>query len=282
MFDELCKLLDAGREPFKPKKGQTNVMMLVGLQGSGKTTTCTKLAHKYQSKGWKVGLVCADTFRAGAFDQIRQNCTKARIPYYGDYTEPNPAVVALAGVQKFTEEQFEIVIVDTSGRHLQEAALFDEMEEVRNAVNPDSVVFVLDSTIGQAAQEQAAAFKSKIDIAEVILTKLDGHARGGGALSAVAATHAPIIFLGTGEHIHELQPFEAKSFVSRLLGYGDVQALVNKISDAGLENQEELAERLQHGIFTLRDLADQFQNVGRMGSVGELMSMVCASTFCGF
>eukprot|EP00300_Choanocystis_sp_HF-7_P001604 c11291_g1_i2.p1 GENE.c11291_g1_i2~~c11291_g1_i2.p1 ORF type:complete len:482 (+),score=142.70 c11291_g1_i2:45-1490(+) len=274
VFDELCKLLDSGRQPFKPKKGQANVIMFVGLQGSGKTTTCTKLAHLYQSKGWKVGMVCADTFRAGAFDQLKQNCTKARIPYYGDYTESNPAAVAAAGVDKFRDEAFEIIIVDTSGRHRQEAALFEEMEEVKDAVSPDSVVFVLDSTIGQAAQEQAEAFKAKIDIAEVILTKLDGHARGGGALSAVAATKAPIIFIGTGEHIDELEPFEATSFVSRLLGYGDVAGLVNKITEAGLDNQEELVERLQAGLFTLRDLADQFQNVQSLGSISQLMSMI--------
>lgn len=130
VYDNLCRLVDPGVAPFVPKKGQSNVIMFVGLQGAGKTTTCTKLAHFYHRKGWKTCLVCADTFRAGAFDQLKQNATKARIPFYGSYTEIDPVVIAEQGVNKFKQEKFEIIIVDTSGRHKQEAELFEEMLQV--------------------------------------------------------------------------------------------------------------------------------------------------------
>jgi len=218
VFNELCKLLDPGVPTWHPAKGKANIIMFVGLQGSGKTTTCTKLASHYSKKGWKTCLICADTFRAGAFDQLKQNATKARIPFYGSYTEMDPVVIAQEGVERFKEDNFEILIVDTSGRHKQEESLFEEMLQVSQAVQPDNIVYVMDATIGQACESQARAFKDKVDVASVIVTKLDGHAKGGGALSAVAATRSPITFIGTGEHIDDLEPFKTKPFVSKLLG----------------------------------------------------------------
>ena len=201
VFDELCKLLDPGVKPFRPTKKKSNVIMFVGLQGAGKTTTVTKMASYYKRKGWSVGMVCADTFRAGAYDQLKQNATRAGIEYYGSYTERNPVKAAKEGVDAFKSESKEIIIVDTSGRHKQESALFDEMEDVAKAVKPDQVIFVMDGTIGQAAHEQATAFKASIDVGACIITKLDGNAKGGGALSAVAATQSPIVFYGVGEHV---------------------------------------------------------------------------------
>ena len=141
-------------------------------------------------------MVCADTFRAGAFDQLKQNAVKVKVPFYGSYTEADPVVIAEQGVEQFRKEKFEIIIVDTSGRHKQEEGLFEEMKQVADHVPPDDIVFVLDSTIGQAAYDQASAFKSAVSIGSVIITKLDGNAKGGGAISAVAATGAPIIFTG--------------------------------------------------------------------------------------
>lgn len=130
--------------------------------------------------------------------------------FYGSYTETDPAQIAAEGVQKFKEEGYEIIIVDTSGRHMQEEALFEEMEQVSQMTQPDDIVFVMDSSIGQAAHEQATAFKSKVAVGSVIITKLDGHAKGGGALSAVAATGAPITNIGTGEHIEDFEDFEVR------------------------------------------------------------------------
>ncbi|CAH1968078.1 unnamed protein product [Acanthoscelides obtectus] len=275
VFKELMKLVDPGVKPYQPVKGKPNIIMFVGLQGSGKTTTCTKLAYHYQKKNWKSCLVCADTFRAGAYDQVKQNCTKARIPFYGSsYTEVDPVVIAQDGVEMFKKEGFEIIIVDTSGRHKQEDSLFEEMLAVSNAVKPDNIIFVMDATIGQACEAQAKAFKDKVDVGSVIITKLDGHAKGGGALSAVAATNSPIIFIGTGEHIDDLEPFKTKPFVSKLLGMGDIEGLIDKVNELKLEDNEVLLEKIKHGQFTLRDMYEQFQNIMKMGPFSQIMGMI--------
>ncbi|XP_077551672.1 signal recognition particle subunit SRP54 [Haemaphysalis longicornis] len=274
VFKELIKLVDPGVKAWQPTKGKNNVIMFVGLQGSGKTTTCTKLAYHYLKKGWKTCLVCADTFRAGAFDQLKQNATKARIPFYGSYTEVDPVVIAQEGVDKFKGEGFEIIVVDTSGRHKQEDSLFEEMLQVSNATNPDNIIFVMDASIGQACESQARAFKEKVDVGAVIVTKLDGHAKGGGALSAVAATHSPIIFIGTGEHIDDFEPFKVKPFISKLLGMGDIEGLIDKVNELKLDDNEELIEKLKHGEFTLRDMYEQFQNIMKMGPFSQIMGMI--------
>jgi signal recognition particle subunit SRP54 len=273
--NELCSMLDPGKEPYAPKKKQANVIMFVGLQGAGKTTTCTKYAYMHKRKGFKCALVCADTFRAGAFDQLKQNATKAKIPFYGSYTETDPAQIAAEGTAKFREEGYEIIIVDTSGRHMQEAALFEEMQQVSDAVAPDEVIFVMDSSIGQAAHEQASAFKKKVAVGSVIITKLDGHAKGGGALSAVAATGAPITHIGTGEHVEDFEDFEVKSFVSRMLGKGNIAGLMEKMraADVDLEKQApEMMKRLTQGNWTLRDMREQFQAVLKMGPLSNIMN----------
>ena len=268
-------LLFAGVKPYVPVKGRANVIMMVGLQGSGKTTTCTKLAYHYQKKGWKSCLVCADTFRAGAYDQLKQNATKARIPFYGSYTEVDPVIIAGDGVEMFRNEGFEMIIVDTSGRHKQEDSLFEEMLAVSNAIDPDNVIFVMDASIGQACEAQARAFKDKVDVGSVVVTKLDGHAKGGGALSAVAATNSPIIFIGTGEHIDDFEQFKTKAFIQKLLGMGDLEGLITTVGELGLDkNNEQLMKKIQHGEFTLRDMYEQFTNVMKMGPMSQIMGMI--------
>lgn len=276
VFDQLVALVDPHAEPFKPRKGRSNVIMFVGLQGAGKTTTCTKLARHYQTRGFKACLVCADTFRAGAFDQLKQNATKAKIPYYGSLTQTDPALVAADGVAKFKKEKFDIIIVDTSGRHKQEADLFAEMVQIQSAVKPNQTIMVLDSTIGQAAEEQASAFKFAADFGAIIITKTDGHAAGGGAISAVAATHTPIIFLGTGEHMLDLERFAPRAFVQKLLGMGDMQGLFEHVqamtnnSDTAKETYKHIAE----GIFTLRDLRENITSIMKMGPLSKISTMI--------
>ena len=276
VFDQLTHLVDPHAEPYKPKKGKSNVIMFVGLQGAGKTTTCTKLARYYATRGFKACLVCADTFRAGAYDQLKQNATKAKIPYYGSLTQTDPAVVAAEGVSRFKKEKFEIIIVDTSGRHKQEADLFAEMVQVQSAIKPDQTIMVMDGTIGQAAEEQASAFKATADFGAIIITKTDGGAAGGGAISAVAATHTPIIFLGTGEHMMDFDRFAPKPFISKLLGYGDMSGLIEHVqsitrdSAAMKETQKHLAE----GIFTIRDMKEQITNIMKMGPLSKIGGMI--------
>ncbi len=152
---ELTSLLEVDKEPFKPIKGKTSVVMFVGLQGSSKTTTCTKYAYYWSRKNYRVALICADTFRAGAFDQLKQNATKIRVPFYGSYTETDPVQIAKEGVDMFKKEGFDMIIVDTSGRHKQEGALFEEMKQVEQIVKPNDIIFVMDSSIGQACYDQA-------------------------------------------------------------------------------------------------------------------------------
>ena len=190
VVDELTDMLDSENPPYQYKKGKPNVVMFVGLQGSGKTTTCTKFAYHYMKKGWRVGLVCADTFRAGAFEQLKMNAAKIKCPFFGHKKETDPVKIAEEGVNFFKEQKFEIIIVDTSGRHKQEAALFEEMQQVATVVKPDTAIFVMDSSIGQACFDQAQAFNKTIKVGSVIITKLDGHAKGVGALSAVAPTES--------------------------------------------------------------------------------------------
>ncbi|KAH9996792.1 SRP54-type protein [Russula vinacea] len=235
IFDELVNLVDPGIEPYRPKKGYPNVIMAVGLQAS---------VH-YQKRGFKSSIVCADTFRAGAFDQTRQSATKAKVAYFGSYTETDPVAIAAQGVAKFKKEKFEVIIVDTSGRHKQESELFEEMKQIGSAVKPDMTVLVLDASIGQAAEAQSRAFKESADFGAIIVTKMDGHAKGGGAISAVAATKTPIIFLGTGEHLTDLDRFSPQPFISKLLGLGD----------------KEMAKKLEEGKLSIRDWREQIQNV---------------------
>jgi signal recognition particle subunit SRP54 len=273
VYDELVKLVNPHAEPFKPKKGRSNVIMFVGLQGAGKTTTCTKLARWYMARGLRSCLVCADTFRAGAFDQLKQNAVKAKIPYYGSLVDKDPVQVAREGVEKFKKERFEVIIVDTSGRHRQEEELFKEMVEIQQAVKPDQTVMVMDASIGQAAEAQSRAFKETADFGAIIITKTDGAASGGGAISAVAATHTPIIFIGTGEHMLDLERFEPQAFVSKLLGMGDMAGLVEHVQSLKLNNTDTI-KHLTEGVWTIRDLRDQISNIMKMGPLSKVASMI--------
>ncbi|CCI49496.1 unnamed protein product [Albugo candida] len=275
VLDQLIQILQSKKKPFKLKKGGCNTVMFVGLQGSGKTTSIAKYAHYYQRKGWKTCMVCADTFRAGAFDQLKQNATKLRIPFYGSYTEADPVRIAEQGVAQFRADHYELILVDTSGRHKQETDLFAEMKQVAAAVRPDDVVFVMDSTIGQAVHDQASAFVQSVDVGSVIITKLDGHAKGGGALSAVAATGSPIIFYGTGEHFSEFETFDAQRFVSRMMGMGDIRGLMEEVKQSGMfEDDKEFMAKLNKGSYTFRDLYKQLQGVMKLGPLSKVMSMI--------
>jgi signal recognition particle subunit SRP54 len=261
------------------RRGVSNVIVMVGLQGAGKTTTIGKLAQYYIKKQYKVGIICADTFRAGAFDQLKQNATKLRIPFYGSYHDVNPIQIAVQGVQQFKKDHYEIIIIDTSGRHKQENALFDEMSDLITTVQPNLTVLVVDATQGQSVYDQALAFHQTIPVGCVIVTKLDGHAKGGGALSAVAATQSPIIFTGTGEHFDDLEVFHAESFVQQLLGFGNLRGLMDVMNSDGddtdpSKKQAEMIEKLQKGQYTLRDMYQHVEKMVNIGSLNKITSMI--------
>jgi signal recognition particle subunit SRP54 len=273
VFEELCKMLDPGVEPWKPVRGKQNIIMFVGLQGSGKTTTVAKLAYYYKKAGWRPCMICADTFRAGALPQMKQNAALAGVSFYGSETERDPVKLATDGVAHFKNLGFDIIIVDTSGRNKQDEALFEEIEQVDRAIKPDNIIFVMDGSIGQAAHDQAIAFKERVKITSVIISKLDGHAKGGGALSAVVATKSPIIFYGTGEHLPDLQLFETDTFVSSLLGMGNLKELARLMKDI-VPEKKSIVDITKKGKITLRDMYEQFEAVLKMGPLGKVMEMI--------
>ncbi|MEM3715072.1 MAG: signal recognition particle receptor subunit alpha, partial [Nitrososphaeria archaeon] len=200
LYEELVHLLggeQAYRIPIQP--GKPNIIMMVGIEGSGKTTSAAKLARYYKMKGYKVGLISADTYRPAAFDQLKQLGDQIGVSVYGEPGSKDPVVIARRGVEKFAKEGCEVIILDTAGRHKEEKGLIEEMKQISNAIRPNHVILVIDSTIGQGAYQQAKAFHEATKIGSIFVSKLDGAARGGGALSAVVATGAPISFIGTGE-----------------------------------------------------------------------------------
>ena len=275
VYEELIKLLggEATRE-FTFKPDNPNILMMVGIQGSGKTTSTGKLANHIKKRGLSVGVVCADNFRPGAYEQLSQLGAQIQVPVYGEPREKNAAKIAKHGVDELLKQQMQVIIVDTAGRHKQEAGLIQEMKEIASAVKPDQIILTIDATIGQAALAQAKAFHEATPVGLIFLSKFDGAARGGGALSAVAATGAPILFVGTGEKIDELETFSAPQYVNRLLGMGDLKALTEKMREAEIEPSKESVQALLKGKMTLADMLSQLQAIRKMGPLGKLLKMI--------
>ncbi|MEM3815262.1 MAG: signal recognition particle protein Srp54 [Candidatus Bathyarchaeia archaeon] len=272
VYEEIVRLLGEKAVPLNITPGKRSVFMLVGIQGSGKTTTAAKLARYFQKKGLKVALICADTFRAGALAQLSQLAAQINVPIYGDEREKNPIKVALDGLKKF--ENYDVVIVDTAGRHKDEKSLVEEMKMLQEAIKPNEVILVIDGTIGQQAAIQAKAFHEATPLGSIIVTKLDGSARGGGALSAVAATGAPIKFIGTGEKIDDLEVFDPPRFVGRLLGMGDLRSLLEKVRETETKVPEERIKAMLSGRFTLTDMYEQFEAIRSMGPFSRILKMI--------
>jgi len=270
IYDELVSLLDNGEGlHLKPQK-----IMMVGLYGQGKTTTCGKLANYFIKKGFTVGLIGADVYRPAALDQLSQLGQKVGAEVYGEPGEKNAAKIVKNGMAAFKDKK--IIIVDTSGRHALEDDLIQELKDIEEAAKPDERVLVLDSQVGQQAGPQAEAFHAAVGVTGVILTKMDGTAKGGGALSAVSKTDARIVFIGTGEHIRDLEPFDANRFISRLLGMGDLSYLAQIAKDefAGDESVEQASKNMLSGKFTLVDMYQQMAAVTKMGPLQKVMSML--------
>ncbi len=272
VYEELTRFLGDKPVPVKIEPGKRKIMMLVGIQGSGKTTAASKLVRYFQKRGLKSALVCADTYRPGAYAQLQQLANRINVPIYGNPKEKNAVKVACEGLKLFGDK--DIVIIDTAGRHKEEQELIKEMKSLEKNIHPDEIMLVIDGTIGQQALVQAQAFNQATPIGSIMVTKLDGTARGGGALSAVAATGAPIKFIGTGEKIEDLEPFVPSRFVGRLLGMGDLQTLIEKVKDAEIKVPEKKAKAILSGKFTLTDMYDQFEAMKGMGTFKKLLKML--------
>ena len=271
VYDELVKLVGEKPAEIDVRPGKREVIMLVGLQGSGKTTSAAKLAYFFKQKGLMVGLICADTYRPAAYDQLKQLAEEVGVPLYGEPGGKDPVGIALRGLKELSG--MDVIIIDTAGRHKDEAALMEEMRALAEAIRPDEVMLVIDATIGQQAGAQARAFHEATPIGSIFLAKLDGSARGGGALSAVAATGARIKFVGTGEKVEDIEHFVPTKFISRLLGVGDLEDIIRRVREAEKEIPEKAMEAIARGKFTLYELREFLKGMSRRGRLSKLLGL---------
>lgn len=274
VHDELIHLLGGRPAPIRIKSGKKNVILLVGIQGSGKTTTVGKLAKYYNSKGYKVAVLTTDTWRPGAYEQLVQLTKQIDVKCYGNPNEKNAIKIALQETKKAINDGNDLIIVDTAGRHKEEKELMKEMEILEQKLKPNEVCLVIDGTLGQQAFAQAGEFDKTTNIGSIIVTKLDGTAKGGGALSACAATDAGIRFIGVGEKIDDLEDFEPTKFVGTLLGVPDIESLIQKVEEAEIMPDDETVRRMMHGKFTLEDLYVQLSQIKKVGKFQQIISMM--------
>ena len=247
--------------------------MLVGLFGSGKTTTAGKLAKYFSTRGKKVALVGLDVWRPAAMDQLEQVGKQADVQVFINKKEKDPIKIYNEFAEKY--KNYDLLIVDTAGRDALNDELIKEVELITKTVQPDETLLVISGDIGQAAQSQAETFHKACGVTGVIATKMDGTAKGGGALSACAVTQAPIKFMGVGEKIDDLEKFNPKGFVGRLLGTGDIEALLDKAKEAMTENEAtDMTTKFLTGDYNLEDLYNQMTAMRKMGPLGKIMEMI--------
>lgn len=273
LYDELSSTLGSEQQPGLPA-GKVNIILMMGIQGSGKTTTAAKLARFMRKKGYRVGVVCADTFRPGALTQLRMLSEEVGVEVYGSEESKDSMEVARKGVEHFRLRGSNLIIVDTAGRHKEEKTLLEEMKQISSITNPDLTLLIVDGTIGQQCFSQASAFHQSVPVGGVIITKLDGSAKGGGALAAAAATGARILYIGTGERIDDLEAFSPTRFVGRLLGLGDLKALLDRARELELEADEKKVQRIMSGKMTIDDLYYQMEQVKKMGSLRKVLELI--------
>jgi len=272
VYEELVDLI--GESTEIPLEEQT--ILLAGLYGSGKTTTAAKMAWWFSKKGLRPAVIQTDTDRPGAYDQAKQMAERAEVEFYGDPDADDPVTIVRDGVE--ATQDVDVRIVDTAGRDGLNAELVEQIERIERAADPDRNLLVLDAAIGQGAKEQARRFQASIGIDGVVITKLDGTAKGGGALTAVNETDSSIAFLGTGETVRDIERFEAEGFISRLLGMGDLKQLSERVeramAETGDEDDDWDPEDILKGQFTLKDMKRQMQTMNNMGRLDQVMDMI--------
>jgi signal recognition particle subunit SRP54 len=266
---ETIKIVEKSRESddkvisFKPDK--QNIILMLGIQGSGKTTVTAKLARWLTRHGYRVGVIGADTWRPGALTQLKMNCSRINVDVYGEEQNKDAVAIVTDGLEYFRQQGIDIIVIDTAGRHKEETSLLAEMNSMYKVVKPDLVLLVIDGTIGQQAYSQAKAFHEAASVGGIIITKLDGTAKGGGALASAAATSSRVMFVGTGERIDDLEQFSPTRFVGKLLGMGDIKALLEMAKSLELQADENQTKRLLSGKISIEDFYAQMENVGKMG-----------------
>ncbi len=266
LYDELAKLLGNETE-FSFKAGKQNKVLLLGIQGSGKTTITAKLSKFLTKQGYKVGVVGADTFRPGALTQLKTMCEKANVEVYGEEKTKDSPQIVKNGIKHFVNSDLDIILIDTAGRHKEEKTLLDEMKQINKVAEPDLALLVIDGTIGQQCFSQAEAFHKTIPVGGIVITKLDSSAKGGGAIAASAATGSQIMYVGTGERIDDLEKFSPTRFVGRLLGMGDIQALLDLAKRLEGEADDVRLKRISSGKMNMDDFYYQLEEVTKVGSL---------------
>lgn len=266
LYDELAKLLGKETE-FDFKPGKQNKIIMLGIQGSGKTTVTSKLAKFLTKQGYKVGVVGADTYRPGALVQLRTMCEKANVEVYGEENNKDSPDIVKKGLKYFEGMPLDVILIDTAGRHKEEQDLLAEMAQINKVSEPDLALLVIDGTIGQQCFNQAEAFHKTVPVGGIIITKLDSSAKGGGAIAASAATGAQIMYIGTGERIDDLEKFSPTRFVGRLLGMGDIQAVLDLAKRLENEGDEVRLKRISSGKMNMDDFFYQLEEVTKVGSL---------------
>jgi signal recognition particle subunit SRP54 len=279
LHSELSNLLgikttDNQKDPLPLKPDKTNKILMLGIQGSGKTTMTAKLAKFLTGQGRTVRVIGADTHRPGALVQLRTMCEKANVEVYGQKDSKDPLKIIKDGLQQFEGSAPDVILIDTAGRHKQEKELLDEMNHIAKAVSPDLTILVIDGTIGQQCFNQAKAFHDAVPVGGIIITKLDSSANGGGALAASNATGARVMYIGTGEKIDDLEIFSSTRFVGRLLGMGDIQAILDFAKRLESESNDVRLKRITSGKMNIDDFYYQLEEMSRGGSMRSIIDNI--------
>ncbi len=273
VYEELVKFLGKEKAEIKIEKKKPFKIMMVGLFGSGKTTSIGKIAKYYTKRGYKVASLGLDVHRPAAPEQLKQVSEQVDIPCYIEKGEKDPIKIYRKYEKEFSK--YDLLIIDTAGRDALSKDLIEEIELLNKTIQPDENLLVISADIGQAAQKQAEQFHQSCGITGVVVTKMDGTAKGGGALSACAITKAPIKFIGVGEKIDDLEEFNPKGFVGRLLGMGDLEALLAKAHEAISEEEaKDLGKKFLKGEYNFLDLYEQMQAVKKMGPLNKIMDLI--------
>ena len=274
VYDELTRLMGGSARQIKLHLNRLNVVVVAGLQGSGKTTACAKLALHFRKSGHRPMLVACDTYRAAAIDQLETLGKSLGVPVYAD-REAQPVAIAKSAISHAKSEDVSLLIIDTAGRLHIDGVMMAELKELCTCAAPEEIFFVADAMTGQDAVTVAEQFHKEINFTGVILTKLDGDARGGASLSILDVTGVPIQFVGVGEKPDALEVFHPERMASRILGMGDIVSLVERAQETvDVENSKVLERKIRKNIFTLQDFLDQLRQIKKMGPLSELLSMI--------
>jgi len=271
VYEELVKFLGGEKEEIKIERKKPFKIMMVGVYGSGKTTSISKIANYYKKRGYKIATLGLDVHRPAAFDQLEQLSKQVNVDCFIDRKEKDPLKI----YKKFDYKKYDILIVDTAGRDSLDQDLIKEIKNLNKEIQPDEKILVVSADVGQAAQKLAQGFKDACGVTSIIVSKLDGTAKGGGALTGASITGAKVKFIGVGEKVDDLEVFNPKGFVGRLLGMGDLEALLEKAKEAVDEDEvKDLGAKFLKGDFNLIDLYDQMKAMKKMGPLKNLMEMV--------